>query len=172
MALEALSRQYELDSSKELWLFRAISKLSISKLNDFFSFFIFIFSYRHHGERQNIVVETNRISKKFYYRYTVVPSKMNVFNGVVLDSRLDFDYDYLLEKTVLMFYLVRNQKQREKFLADWLFSWDEKENKDIELLLRHSDDRSKIFSTAMADAQRLLETWETLEKWKALDVLD
>jgi hypothetical protein len=71
-----------------------------------------------------------------------------------------------------MFYLIRSQKQREKFLADWLFSWGEKENKGIELLLRHSDDRSKLFSTTMADAQRLLETWETLEKWKALDVLN
>lgn len=159
---------YKIDSNskRDVWLHDALFKLSIAELDEFISFFIFIFGYRNHGERKDVVAEINRVKKTFYCRYAVVPSKMNVFNGVVLDSELDFDYDYLLEKTVLMFYLIRNKKRREKLLADWLFSWDEKENKDIELLLRHSDDRSKIFSTAMADAQRLLETWEALKNGK------
>ena len=117
-----MEHYYEIDSNskRDVWLHDALSDMSISDLDDFFNFFMFVFGYRKHGERKDIVVETNRIEKKLHCRYVAIQSKTNSYLNVLLDSRLDFDFDFLLEKTALMLYLVDSQRQREDLLYGWL----------------------------------------------------
>lgn len=175
MALEAAGHQYKLDSSRERWFSDALSDMSISDLDEFFSFFAFTFDCRKHHNRKNIVVRLNRIEKKFYCRYEVVyPNKTKSYypNNIFLDSHLDFDFDFLLEKTALMLYLVENQKWRKDILFRWLFSdWKHGGDPNIEFLREYwfhqpdkgdNTDANEIFRVAMKEAQRMLETWKAL----------
>lgn len=123
---------FVIDSSKEPWLKEELNKLSLDEMSDFFEYAAVClgshFVTDSSDKRRNICLSINRIERSLFYSFELEnqlekyrnPSGFLKFR-LELD-RIDSETHFLMEKTGLLFYLIRSKARRKRLLAEWFYS--------------------------------------------------
>ena len=169
-----MDKIFSIDSSKESWLQEVLSKLSLDEVSDFFEYAAVClgshFAIDSFDSRRNICFRINRIERSLFYSFELEnlleryrnPSKFLKFR-LELD-RIDSEMHFLMEKTGILFYLIRSKARRKQLLTEWFYDMsclEELRN----FYSSNKRDRFKFLKSVCFEAKRHLDWW--LSKRKA-----